>query len=347
VNANTPDLNNSGVPDGAVKILTGFYQDAAQRLAKIVLNPPGGTQASKDFRMARASSLVHKIDAITRALDADASKWIGTHVPAAVAQGVAMGTAQAKAVGVRPDNTPIAGSLAMIDRRTVERFALDTYADLHRAADSMGNYSKTVLHHTAQLGLGESDINAILAGGAIDGEPTQTIRRLREALRAVHGEKVQVMSKNGSPIEFDVGYYASMVARTKTREATVSARHDRLSSLGLDLVAIIGRVSKSFCTAFLGQVFSLSGKSDKYPAYSSLPGGGPPFHPNCSKSTRPFVAELASDAQLDRAGGVDGADKLLGMDQSQAQRAFQDLQLHTQVKAAYATTSKQLTGSAA
>jgi hypothetical protein len=145
-------------------------------------------------------------------------------------------------------------------------------------------------------------------------------------------------------MNFDVGYYAEMVARTKTREASVDARHERLSELGLDLVAIVGRISKNFCTAFLGQVFSLSGNSDKYPAYSSLPGGGPPFHPNCSKSTRPFVEELASDKQLDQADGLDDADKLLGMDATQAQRAFKDLQIHAQQKDRYATTASKLFG---
>ena len=56
----------------------------------------------------------------------------------------------------------------------------------------------------------------------------------------------------------------------------MTARHERLGELGLDLVAFVGRVSDNFCSAFLGQVFSLSGTSNKYPAYASLPGGGPP-----------------------------------------------------------------------
>jgi hypothetical protein len=108
----------------------------------------------------------------------------------------------------------------------------------------------------------------------------------------------------------------------------------------------VGLVSTHFCTAFLGQVFSLSGKSDKYPAYSELPGGGPPFHPNCSKSTRPFVEELASPAQLEQAEGLDDADKLLGDDPARAQRKFRDLQIHTQQKDRYSTTAQKLFGRA-
>jgi hypothetical protein len=163
-------------------------------------------------------------------------------------------------------------------------------------------------------------------------------------LRAVHGDRVSIIDKNGDPMEFGVGHYADMVARTKTRQATVTARHGRLEELGLDLVSIVGRVSQYFCTAFLGQVFSLSGKSEKYPAYSELPGGGPPFHPNCSKSTRPFVEELADERQMAAAEPLEDAGTLLGMDVSRAQRAFKDLQLHAQVKDRYAMTEKKLFG---
>jgi hypothetical protein len=91
-------------------------------------------------------------------------------------------------------------------------------------------------------------------------------------------------------------------------------------------------------------VFSLSGKSDKYPAYAELPGGGPPFHPNCSKSTRPFIEDLASSKQLDQADGLDDADKLLGMKPAEAQRTFKDLQIYDQQKDRYATTAKKLFG---
>src|SRR5207248_2252057 len=76
--------------------------------------------------------------------------------------------------------------------------------------------------------------------------------------------------------------------------------------------------------------------SDKYPAYASLPGGGPPFHPNCSKSTAPFIEALASKEQLDLAAGVDDAEKLLDVkDPAEAQRRFKALQLFQQQEDRY------------
>lgn|GEM_PF-5974793 len=181
------------------------------------------------------------------------------------------------------------------------------------------------------------------------GQPQQTILALRDKFLAIGDGTVPVKDKNGDTINFQAKYYASMVVRTKTRQATVHARHARLQELGIDLVSIVGLVSKNFCTAFLGQVFTLKGKSDKYPSIDELPGGGPPFgappfHPNCSKGTRPFIDELATDREKSMAQGVDDADKLLGCDTSEAQRRFKDLQIYQQVKPKYATTAKALFG---
>jgi hypothetical protein len=229
-------------------------------------------------------------------------------------------------------------SFSLIEIDTLKVLAKDTYADLNKAATSMGDRAARVLRATRQVGLSESDINRVLAGGVIEGKPAETIRTLREELRRVHGDEVQVIDKNGAPINIKVGYYAEMVARTKTREANQKAKLGRQQQLGLDLVAVIGRISKNFCTAYLGQVFSISGKSDKYPAYSSLPGGGAPFHPFCSKSTRPFVEDLASEKQLQNAEGDEDSDSFLNIDATTAQRRFKDLQVFQRVKERYAKT---------
>lgn len=334
------EFSDSGVPAKESRILASWYQEASRKLQRIVLHPPGRTQASREYRAAWASQQVGRIDAILRELKGRASGWIGRRMPQAYRDGLALADRQATEAGVRVPGSGLAGGFAVIDERTITILARDAYADLEKAADSMGDRSRRLLRTTAQEGLSEADINRILAGGAIEGRPLDTIRNLREELRRVHGDTVEITTRNGGTMNFEVGYYAEMVARTRTREATVLARHERLEELGLDLVAIVGRVSNNFCTAFLGQVFSLSGKSAKYPAYSRLPGGGPPFHPHCTKSTRPFVEELATDRQLSAAQGVGDASLLLGMDQTEAQRSYQDLQIRTQVEDRYKASTR-------
>gem|GEM_PF-5391913 len=81
----------------------------------------------------------------------------------------------------------------------------------------------------------------------------------------------------------------------------------------------------------------LSGTSRKYPAYDDLPEGGPPFHPRCSKGTRPFVEEYATAEQIEQAQGPRGGDprRLLGMSAQAAQRAYKDLQIRPQIESHY------------
>jgi hypothetical protein len=323
-----PELSNAGIPQSTIEELTRTYTAAAERVAKIVLEP-GNSPA----KIARAHQLSMQIDDALNQLKAYASKWTGNAISGSMAAGIARADQQAVGVGLDIDPVSLRGAFGLIDHGTAIQFARDTAGDLYKAADNMGERAKRLLHATAQKGLDESEINRILAGGAIDGQPRETIRQLRVALEAVHKGTVPITCKDGTVREYETGYYAQMVARTKTRQATTQSRHDRLQSMGLDLVSIIGRVSKNFCTAYLGQVFSLGGKSDKYPALSSLPGGGPPFHPNCTKSTRPFVEALASASEMDHADGID--DGMLGLTPSQAAYRFRTENLFPKVKENY------------
>jgi hypothetical protein len=340
----TPELSNSGVPQSSADILAGYYVAAADRLKQLVIHPTGLTAASKDWRQARAASMLFQIDRLIVQLKHKAAGWLGPNLTQAMLDGVKRANAQLKAIGQLPDGVAIAASLNQVDHGTLSVLARDSAGDLYKAADSLGKNAKAALRQTAQRDISERDINAILAGGIVEGQPRHTIQQLKAALEKVNGGKVTIIDKNGDPIDFDAGYYARLVVRTKTREATVRARHERLQQEGINLVSIVGRVSKNFCTAYLGMVFSLDGKSSKYPALDELPSGGPPFHPNCSKSTRPFIEDLATDRELDLAEGDDDTDKLVGMDAYQSQKAFKDLQIYQQVKDRYATTARRLFG---
>lgn len=333
--AGVPEIFNSGVGGGAVNELSKILSAASKEIKQMVLHPTG-TQTGQTFRRARAIQQIDQIDRLLMGAKRRAGVWAAENALAAVKQGRRTANKQAVEAGIKNKDQVVQGSFELIDVRTAGVFARQIVMDSGKALDSIGARGKRLLRETAQEGLDESKINRILAGGAIEGTPVLTIRKLKAELEKVHGDTVAIIDKNGDTINFDVGYYAEMVARTQTRMATVTARHERLEELDIDLVAIIGKVSNNFCTAFLGQVFSLSGKSSKYPAYDSLPGGGAPFHPLCSKSTRPFVEELATDKQLDHAEILDDSEQLLGMNPSQAQRSFKDLQIHAQIKDRYA-----------
>lgn len=351
--AATPHNPSQPMPDGlsdaAIEQLARIYADAAARLGELVLHPKGASESSQAYSLARAASLLVQVDGIRAELRLAAASWLGPNLKKSFAAGVEQANEQLAQMGLAlpaklaqvgaalstaDTNAAIRMSFNLVDRHAVEVLARDTAGDLVKAADAMTGRASSLIRRTAQLGLSEARINQILAGGIISGQPAATIRQLRDELIAVHGKTVPIVDKNGDTINFKAADYARLVVRTRTREATEIARHERLQAKGIDLVKIVGRNSGNFCTAFLGMVFSISGKTPGWPALSELPGHAPykspPFHPNCSKSTAPFSAALANPAEMELARGVADAHSLMGMTPAEAQKAYKGLQLKEQ-----------------
>lgn len=335
-------LGNSGVPASASAVLAGYYRTAAKQLAAVVVDPPGGTEGSRAYRQSRAADQLNQVRRVQRKLDQLVSAWTGEAITTAYRAGRELGRRQVIEVGLEVDPAK-ERNFAMIGARSAAVFAADTFETLKAATTGMAQRVESVLRKAADVGLSRADLNRILAGGVITGERQATIRQLRDELEAINGDKVTVVGKDGVGRDYDVGYYAEMVARTQTRQATVAARHERLQESDIDLVQVIGRNSDNFCTAFVPRVFSLSGKSSQYPSIDEID-GGPPFHPNCSKSTRAFIPELASARQLELAKGVDGSEKLFGLKGYARQRAFKDLQLGAKVSKVNSRSSKDVFG---
>ena len=83
--------------------------------------------------------------------------------------------------------------------------------------------------------------------------------------------------------------YATMVARTTTREAMTQGTVQRLLELGTDLVTISShRDPCAICQPLDGNSYSLSGNSGRYPVIPMLP----PFHPNCKHVLTPGGASF-------------------------------------------------------
>lgn len=309
------------------------YEATARRMRELIIPPPGSSDSARQWNQARAASILAQVDRELAALKKKTAQWTGTMLTGAVKQGVEAADLQADQAGVRPPESPLRGSFHVVDSKAVEVVARDTLADLNSATDSMRRQTSDALGRMAAEGVTNKEVNDILTGGVIEGKPTAAIRDLREKLKTVHGNKVTITDRNGSPMEFDAGYYAKMVAVTKTRQATVKARHERLRERGIDLVKITGKISKNFCTAYVGKVFSISGAHPEYPPLSSLPGGGPPFHPNCSKGTAPFIEALADPQKLaDAKPDPDTRSMLNEQNRSALQKKYEALKLGAKVQ---------------
>lgn len=319
-----------GVPDSVTAQMVAMYEAAADdinRMAGRAFAQLADTPdlASARFRLARAAELERQIVERLRRLNVAIPGVISEATRQSIESAIAFGERELADLGLDPKNAQpgVAGSIgfALVDEDAVRVIAEDTAA---RAVESMqtslvrgaadhgrraGSIFRSLSESAANVGgSAEREVNRAIARGLITGDPIIADRAIRDLFREPGSASRESVRKLGNKIievgnaSMTVRAYASTVVRTRTREATETARHGRLGLSGISLVQITGRVSKNFCTAFIGLVCSLNGEQTvdgvTYPALSSLPNGGAPFHPNCSKSTAAYVPELVSAGRV-------------------------------------------------
>ena len=318
-----PAFNPDSVPASAQAELVKIYEDAGKRIAATVMNPTGKTFDARGFTRSRAAALLAQVQATLGRTEAQTGQWVGKWVPYAYRKGLRDAIDQLKAAGVRKDDIPVTGDFSRVDERTVGVFAADIAAQLQAALNDQGEAATRFLRSSQQTIIDDVEISRTIAQAAVDGDWRSAVRELRGKLNV---GQIEDYRKAGSQIisvgkaQMTVRSYAEMLVRTRLREATCRARNERLVANGRDLVTIVGRISANFCTEYVGRVFSITGATAEYPALSELPGGGPPFHPNCSKSTVVYIPEFATPAQERNARGL--GDSFRTTDPAAAQRAF-------------------------
>lgn len=274
------------------------------------------------FREIRAAQLTAEIQNKLDRLGSRSRVLVDGPLKKSIDGAIARGDEEMAKLGMPLDaRIPGSGiSVALVNGEAVEVIAEDT---ISRTADtiqqSLGDAMES--HRESAVSLfrslsesvlttgnpqAEARVNEAIARGLITGNPIIADRAIRELFAADSDEAKRVRKLGNKQIQvgkatMNVRQYAATVTRTRMREATVEARHRRLQSRGVNLVQITGRNSENFCTAFLGLVCSI-GAAPEIPgiqvvALASLPGGGPPFHPSCSKGSTAYIHELVSKAR--------------------------------------------------
>ncbi len=102
---------------------------------------------------------------------------------------------------------------------------------------------------------------------------------------------VAFKDKRGRRINLDA--YADMVSRTAKREAANNGVIQQTLDSGRDLVQISSHATTCLvCVVYEGRVYSISGKSKKYPKLSeAFSNGYSTLHPNCLHTLMPYVVE--------------------------------------------------------
>lgn len=305
-------MSASTPPDPKVQRVIGLLKAAAEDCRKLIRNPPGDTRERRDWATSQAAQRLRAIEQQLDQLQAKVSAIAARGIQAQYRAGLARGDRQATLAGFK--QKPIEASFNLIDARraavlsrtqgqTMQRVAQATVTGLSEAIQSMKAKTRLLTQQIQALGLNKQQVDEIIASGTINGAYNDTYRKLRVELQkvAVDGKVVTVNTRTGEARSFKIDDYADIVLKTKMAEATNLATLERLVERGVDLVRIIGSHSANFCTAFVGHVFSISGTSTIYPDLSSLPRGGPPFHPRCTKRYVAFNEKLATPAEIEAA----------------------------------------------
>lgn len=274
-----------------VQALRAIYTAQQRKLRQIVAGVD-----STDFQKFRAEALLKQIDEIVASLNVQTVKWADKALPQSYRQGIDIAAERLKALNVTrfvsyDANIHTAAIAALIDEVSV---------DLIGANTSIARFFNHYIRKTQQQLLQDREISLRIAEGFAGGETRRTVSDaiLGDLRQKMQDEKFIVI--NGR--NFQPDYYAELVARTRTREATTQGTINTSLRYGLDLVSWdVHEAACEYCQQFEGRVFSISGNDPDFPALTIKP----PVHPHCECNLSP-----TNRATLERRGYLDEIIKL-------------------------------------
>lgn len=330
--------------DARSRALAGLYKDGAEEIRKMLTQP-------SFFKQGRARVLIEGVDDTLKELGKGTRTWVVKNIPEVYEHSSLMCVDAIRAQGVKG---PINTSFSLIHQDAVEAVAGSIVDDLTVARATMRKNIHKWIRNTQQSVIENVEIKREIAKGIIEGATRRDVTKrigdkLLEGMGQIPESKMaEVMAdaekymkkfgvKNAADLKefsiaandawieiggrhFNVEQYASLVARTQTRDAVTLGTYNRLRDNGIDLVCIGGGVYLDICEEFRGRVFSVSGEHERYPSVAEIPNGGPPFHPNCEDVAAPFVERLRTEQERNAAADIDR--DYLGMKTAEAQKLY-------------------------
>lgn len=275
--ADIGDISNLEDVDFAAarsQALINIYKEKAKRI-KLLLNKTVRT----DFQRWRLEQTLAQIKAEIAFLDKAAREW----APQAAEKAYERGSVFASTTAGKflPDlvQTDLGG---VLHRSAVAALGDQIAVDLITANASMANNATRLIRVTQQTLLEDSRVSQVVAEGLAGGETRRSISKVLKQEFQAQLEDGQLITAGGR--NFTPEYYAELVARTRTREASTQGIINTQADYGLDLVQVSTHVSDvDVCTPYAGRVFSLSGNHPDFPMLDRKP----PFHPNCKHVLMP------------------------------------------------------------
>lgn len=231
-------------------------------------------------------SLLSQVTAILKDLDKQAEAWVKETLPEKYQAGISDVNKWLNDRGI----PTVDASFAQLHTDAINVLMEETLDELHGA----NSFVRESISGSLQQSIRDAVMQKIATGQTVLECKKNLVKKLSED--GITG----ILSKNGRTMSLNA--YASVVARSKTREATNTATLNQLTSLGYDLVKMSSHnTSCPICAVMQGRVYSISGNDTRYPPLSvAFSGAYANVHPNCSHVLIPYIPELADDPEGDR-----------------------------------------------
>jgi hypothetical protein len=265
--------------EARIKELVRVYRTARENIYARLRE--GALTSFQEFRLQEHKK---QINTIIRELDKAAVQVAEGIIPPMYEHG-----ADIAAVALRDQGKRV-GNLNMGNRihtRAVQALTEQMAQDLLFANSGILQQATRILRKTQQAAINDRQINQLIAQGLAQGETrTEVSERLTAALRKKVGldDGIRITVRGEKSVRhFTPEYYAELVARTQTREASTEGALRFGQERGYSLYRISTHEGACpMCQVYQGKIYSVTPHPD-FPELDARP----PFHPNCTHIMTP------------------------------------------------------------
>ena len=274
------------------QILANLFLEARERLYKTILEAEGvGTKVY-------ANSVLEQLNRELRRMRAAGNRFVDTRVPSQYQRGLDAIYAYFQSNHLRmrrPEN------FASIHTDAVNEIARNMQHMIDSSLVTVGRQVQRYVMKAQdevlrQVGLRQTGVK-IASGGTVSDMRAALVKELQE-----NGFMTVQYGSGVGARQVPVDVYASMVARSTSREAGNTARLNQLAENGYDLVKITEHYPTcEVCAMHQGRVYSISGKDKRFPPLSRAFSKYNNIHPNCRHSATPWVESMHTPEEISEA----------------------------------------------
>lgn len=262
--------------------MVAIYAEALRNLKDIVYSVDA-TDAAKE----RAANKIIQVQRITKDLKKSNAAWVEKYIPEAYKRGMHVDDEMLKQVAGSKYNEKFTTPHQEAVKVSVESAVVD-YNKIASGLESVyTDYIRRV-----QVSAKRTAIARTIAGGIVEGRSRRTVsQQIIEDLR----DRIAKNTITVGQATLNARTYADLLARTLTRAAVTEGTINRLIEYDVDLVIFSNTGAIDWCRIYENQIFSISGKSRRYPMLTMRP----PLHINCTHTLSGFVEDLAEPYEIE------------------------------------------------